>query len=96
MKCAWMLNCAVLFSCAVAAAGDYAVVVSAKTRDDAGWAQVVEALAEKYPSSVVLTWNRNLDELLPTLQERHPRYTCFTKILDLGQGKFRADDGLLE
>ena len=70
MKCAWMLNCAVLFSCAVAAAGDYAVVVSAKTRDDAGWAKVVQALSEKYPSAVILTWNRNLDELLPTLQER--------------------------
>ena len=91
MKCAWMLNCAVLFSCAVAAAGDYAVVVSAKTRDDAGWAKVVQALSEKYPSAVILTWNRNLDELLPTLQERHPRYTCFVATSAESTRKFVAN-----
>ncbi len=55
---------------------DYAVVVSQKTRQDAGWKAVVEALVIKHRATV-LTFTSSVDEVLPPLREQFPRYACF-------------------
>lgn len=54
----------------------YAVVVSARTRSDAGWQQVVEALREKH-SARVIEYQGSVDEVLPELRQQRPRMVGF-------------------
>ena len=55
---------------------DYAIVVSQKTRSDAGWATVVDTLRAKHRAAVV-TYASNVLEALPDLKQQFPRYACF-------------------
>jgi zinc protease len=55
---------------------DYAIVVSQKTRSDAGWASVVDTLREKHRAAVV-SYATNVLEALPDLKQQFPRYVCF-------------------
>jgi len=69
---------AVLLSLAASAiaASDYAIVVSEKTRADAEWEKVVNALVRKHGGTVISV-KQSIDEALPTLRRQFPRYTCF-------------------
>ncbi|NQT87464.1 hypothetical protein HQ560_11910, partial [bacterium] len=58
------------------AASDYAIVVSQKTRADAGWSKVVDALAKKH-TGIVIPFEQSITEALPALRTQFPRYTCF-------------------
>jgi len=65
-----------LIPVALAASPRYAVVVSARTATDSGWAQVVQALKAKHSAQVFLFTN-NVTEVLPALRGEFPRYVCF-------------------
>ncbi len=54
----------------------YAVVVSRETQADTQWKQVVDALAAKHKATTVV-YQQDVDEALPSLARKHPRYTCF-------------------
>jgi zinc protease len=56
--------------------GGYAIVVSEATHADAGWQSVVGALVKKHHGKVV-TYRKEPQEALSTLQADFPRYTCF-------------------
>lgn len=73
---ALLIAACVFTSIASAAAVKYAVVVSAPTAADAGWAQVVQALKTKHSAQVILFTNE-LTEVLPALRASFPRYVCF-------------------
>lgn len=60
----------------ITGAADYAVVVSEKTKNDADWKKVVEALQEKHRGQVVV-YATNVEESLPKLRDLFPRYACF-------------------
>jgi len=60
----------------VAAAADYAIVVSAKTDADPKWHAVVEALRVRHHASVT-TFAGSVDEALPKLRAEFPRFACF-------------------
>jgi hypothetical protein len=60
----------------IAAAGDYAIVVSKATLNDKPWGEVVEALKAKH-SAECLTYDKSLDEVKSGLSQAHPRFTCF-------------------
>ena len=77
--------------CGVASAGDYSIVVSQSTHDSSEWNKVVLALSEKYEDSEVVTWSKSLDETLPALRRRHPRFTCFVATPAEAGRQFVAD-----
>lgn len=54
----------------------YIVVASQATAQDAGWQKVVEALKAKHQASVV-TYDKQVDEVLPELAKAFPKYVCF-------------------
>ena len=54
----------------------YAVVVSQKTFDDPAWRAVVDALEKKHKATRIV-YASSVDEALPKLRERFPRYACF-------------------
>jgi zinc protease len=54
----------------------YVVAVSARTRADAAWQPVVEALREKHAARVV-EFHASPDEILPELRRQPPRYVGF-------------------
>ena len=62
----------------VAAAADYAIVVSAETRALPAWAEVVATLEAKHADKgvVVLEHDGNLADTLPELQQQMPASTC--------------------
>jgi len=62
---------------AAAAAPGYAVVVAEEVLARPGWKAVCEALREKHPGSVQVTWKERPEEALERLSERHPAFTCF-------------------
>jgi len=69
----------VLFLIAMALPGfaaEYAVVVSRRTMDDAGWKGVADALVAKHRASVVI-YDGEVAEVLPELKRQFPRYVCF-------------------
>lgn len=68
---------ACLFLLTIADAAEYSVVVSRQTRQMPEWLAVVDALRDRHPDAVVLIWDEDVSEVLPALQEQHPRYTCF-------------------
>ena len=68
---------ALAISFSATAAPDYAIVVSAATRADAGWADVVAALQKKHAGATVVTYTNRVQEALAALQAQFPRYTCF-------------------
>lgn len=72
-------------------AGEYAIVVSTATRNDPAWAKVVSALSNKYESAFIVSWDKNVDEVLKTLQQKHPRYTCFVATPAEATRQFVAD-----
>ena len=59
-----------------AAEPDYAVVVSAATRAEPGWREVVDTLAARHHASVA-SYDTSVDEVLPALRRQFPRYVCF-------------------
>ena len=70
---------AILLACAAPAPaedGGYAVVVSAATRAEPRWGEVVEALAAKHGAEVI-PYGGSVDEALPRLKALFPRYACF-------------------
>ncbi|MGZ0174420.1 MAG: hypothetical protein ACKVHE_33370 [Planctomycetales bacterium] len=77
--------------CGPASAASYVIVVSRVTQADADWNKVVAALGDKYEDSEVVTWGESLHETLPTLRERHPRYTCFVATPTEAGRQFVAD-----
>ena len=54
----------------------YAVVVSQKTFNDPAWRGVVDALEKKHKATRIV-YASSVDEALPKLRERFPRYACF-------------------
>ncbi|MDO4551355.1 MAG: hypothetical protein Q4C96_08915 [Planctomycetia bacterium] len=56
--------------------GGYAVVVSEETAENAEWKPVLEKLVSKYDAQVI-RYTQKLEEVLPSLQEKRPRYVCF-------------------
>lgn len=75
----------------LAQAESYAIVVSKATQNEAGWSEVVDALAKKHQDAEVLTWDSQVDEALPTLSRLHPRYTCFVATPAEAGRQFVAD-----
>ncbi len=55
---------------------DYLVVVSKATHSDPDWAKVVAELVRNHQADVVM-FDKKVDEALPELQKRFPRYVCF-------------------
>ena len=53
----------------------YMVAVSRSTTSDPAWDRVVQLLQRKHHAER-LVFDRDLTELLPSLQTRHPRYLC--------------------
>jgi len=72
------------------AASDYAIVVSKKTRADAEWSKVVDALAKKHAAAVI-PFEQAIAEALPALRKQFPRYTCFVATPAEAGRKFVAD-----
>ncbi|MDA7873929.1 hypothetical protein N9B17_02075 [Rhodopirellula sp.] len=66
-----------LISLAVVQASEYSVVVSRQTKQRPEWQSVVDALLERHSNAVVLVWEKEVSEVLPLLQDQHPRHTCF-------------------
>ncbi len=62
----------------VAAAADYAILVSAQTRANPAWADVVAALEAKHADKgvVVLEYDGSLADTLPQFQQQMPAFTC--------------------
>ena len=60
----------------VAGAADYAVVVSKKTSEDAGWKQVVDTLVAKHKGEVIV-YDGKVTEALVGLRAMYPKYACF-------------------
>ena len=67
----------VLVSCDLCLAQNYAIVVSASTKSDSEWNEVVNSLVDKHQCAEVIIWSDHIDESLPGLRRIHPRYTCF-------------------
>lgn len=63
-------------ACWAGDAANYAVVVSRATYDREAWADVVSTLVDKHAADV-LVYDQGVMDVLPQLQQRHPRYTCF-------------------
>ncbi|MCA9249112.1 MAG: hypothetical protein KDA42_18445 [Planctomycetales bacterium] len=80
------------FSTRLAAAGDYAIVVSAATQQNDEWAQVTAALRKKYdvPPSQQFIYTKQPEECLVDLRRMHPRYTCFVVRPDEATREFIA------
>jgi len=57
-------------------ADSYTVVVSDKTRAEAGWSAVVDALVDKHDADVV-TYDKSPMQTRAALRANHPRYVCF-------------------
>ncbi|MDD2597910.1 MAG: hypothetical protein PHO37_01615 [Kiritimatiellae bacterium] len=55
----------------------YAIIVSEATLNTSGWSEVVAALESKHIGAQRLVYADHPTELLPQLQQSHPRYTCF-------------------
>ena len=72
-------------------AESFAIVVSRTTGEQSDWKPVVEALAAKYPSATIVTWDKTVEQALPALREWHPRYTCFVARPDEAGRQFVAD-----
>ena len=73
----------ILLSCLVgsvfagaAPAKNYVVVVSQETERDESWKNVVEAITAKH-NAKVLTFEKQPSDVLDSLRELHPRFTCF-------------------
>ena len=54
----------------------YVVVVSAKTRADSAWSEVVGALESRH-SAEVFVYTDQVEEVLPRLRKAFPRFVCF-------------------
>ena len=54
----------------------YAIVVSKKTRADAGWGEVVETLRARHGARV-FDYDGEVESVLPGLRAQFPRYACF-------------------
>jgi zinc protease len=61
---------------ALAAKPGYVVVVSAKTRADSAWNEVVGALESRH-SAEVFVYQDQVEEVLPRLRKAIPRFVCF-------------------
>lgn len=57
--------------------GGYTVAVSRATAKTAGWNEVLEALRVKYNAQIVLYETGKVEDALPALREKHPRYVSF-------------------
>jgi zinc protease len=71
----WLALCLISgTSCAKAA--EYCVVVQAVTYGDASWKAVADTLVAKHDGEL-LTYVSDPGEVLESLRQQHPRYTCF-------------------
>ena len=77
MKSALVTAAAVVSLPALSLAADYAIVVSARTADDAAWQPVVEKLRARHPGAATLTFKDAVEDALPDLKKEMPRWTCF-------------------
>jgi zinc protease len=68
-------------------AGNYVIVVSAKTSKMQEWAEVVSALREKH-SAEIIHYENSVNECLSTLRESFPRYACFVATPDETKKEF--------
>ncbi|MDP7017914.1 MAG: hypothetical protein QGG36_19065 [Pirellulaceae bacterium] len=82
---------AIWFSCGLAAAETYSIVVSKSTQGDPRWARVVAALVDKHEQCEVVTWREKPSEALAKLRASHPRYTCFVATSAEANRQFVAD-----
>ena len=78
-----------LASPSFAAEGGYTIVVSKATHDDAKWKPVVETLVKKHEGEV-LTYAKDVSEVLPKLRESFPKHTCFVATPEESTRKFVA------
>lgn len=76
MLCLMVLGCCVASTALAEDAPGYVVVVSNKTQGDAAWSKVVDALVAKHQAKV-LTFDKDVVEVLPELTKAFPRYACF-------------------
>ncbi|HTN76591.1 MAG TPA: hypothetical protein VL096_15130 [Pirellulaceae bacterium] len=68
----------------------YVVVVSKATRNDAGWAKVVDALQSKHHAAVA-TYDKAVTEVLPELKQAFPKHVCFVATPAEAGRQFVAD-----
>lgn len=70
---------ALLASCqTVPPTPDYAVIASQDVVADSTWNQVAQVLKDKHQASL-LTYQKHLSEVLPQLQQLHPRYVAIVE-----------------
>lgn len=55
---------------------DYVVAISEAVKHDAQWMPIVHELQKIHPDAKVISYEKALTELQPTLQELRPRYLC--------------------
>ena len=72
--CCYM--CASTVFAAASENSSYSVVVSKQTYDNQQWKAVVDALGEKHNADVI-TYEKNVGEVLELLRKMFPRYACF-------------------
>jgi zinc protease len=65
-----------LLAIQVSQAADYCVVVSKETAAEEDWAKVVSVLQKKH-SATILSYEKSVEESLPSLRKSFPKYACF-------------------
>lgn len=88
-KTAGLIAAFLVTTSALCFADDYAVVIQSDTANQAGWKAVATALVEKHGASV-LTWEKEVQEVLPQLAALHPRYSCFVTPRDQATREYVA------
>lgn len=69
---------------------NYVVVISKGTQADAEWNKVAETLVAKHKAEVV-TFDKQVSEVLPALTKTFPRYVCFVATPEEAGRQFVAD-----
>lgn len=60
----------------VPAAGEYAILISQKTFEDAGWAKIADTLKARYAGNIIV-WKENVLDAEEALKKAAPRYIAF-------------------
>ena len=71
-----VLSILALVATSVFAESTYRVVIAERHYEIPEWKSVADTLAQKHDGEV-LKFEQRVDEVLPALQQSHPRYTCF-------------------
>lgn len=72
--CPWF---ALLLASAPARAADYVILVSSSTRSEAGWPEVVDALADRHKGAKVVEFTNGPGEAAAAVKAEKPRHLCW-------------------